>query len=197
MLFRSAYIEAYHAALSAAIAESVMQMAEMPEIAAQLPAVLGGELTEQTVGAFSDSVASAVLGMLPGAAIMLTWLFSFVAHRGFTALLVRGMEKKDYPAYLTTYAPSVPTAVFMILCYAALVISSLLPQGETLVFIALNLLMALLPLMTVCGIISIIANIKHAAVKWPILLTYALAILFLGVAVIPMIAFFEIGRAHV
>lgn len=186
----TAYIEAYHATVSAAIAESVMQMAEMPEIAAQLPAVLGGELTEQTVGAFSDSVASAVLGMLPGAAIMLTWLFSFVAHRGFTALMVRGMEKQDYPAHLTAYAPSVPTAIFMILCYAALLLSSFSAQAELITFIALNLLLAVMPLMTVCGILSIVANVKRAPVKWPLLATYGVAIFFLGIGVIPMVAFF-------
>ena len=100
------------------------------------------------------------------------------------------MDKKDYPFHLTAYAPSVPTAIFTILCYAALLVSSLLPQGETLVFIALNLLLSLMPLMSVCGILSIVANIKRATVKWPLFVTYALAIFFLGIGVIPMVAFF-------
>ena len=184
------YIKAYHAAISAALAESVQLMAETPEIATQLAPMLGGEVNAENIAEFSDSVASAVLGMLPGVTIMMTWIFAFIANRGFTALLVRGMDKKDYPVQLTAYTPSVPTAVFMILCYVALFIFSLLPQGETPVFIALNLLLALMPLMSVCGIISIIANIKHAKVKWPLLLTYALSIIFLGIAVIPMVAFF-------
>lgn len=184
------YIKVYHAAVSAALAESVQLMAETPEIATQLAPMLGGEITPESIAKFTDSVASAVLGMLPGMALMLTWLLLFVSHRGFTALVVRGLDKKDYPAHLTAYAPSVPTAIFMLLCYAALMISTFISGGELVVFISLNLLLALLPMMTVCGILSIIANIKHAAVKWPLLLTYALAIIFLGVAVIPMVAFF-------
>lgn len=186
----TAYIEAYHAAISAALAESLQLMADTPEISTQLASALGGAITPEKITEFSDSVATAILGMLPGVTIMMAWIFSFVAHRGMTALLVRGMDKKDYPVHLTAYAPSVPTAIFTILCYAALLISSLLPQGETLVFIALNLLLSLMPLMSVCGILSIVANIKRAAVKWPLILTYVLAIVFLGIGVIPMVAFF-------
>ncbi len=184
------YIKAYHTAVSGVFAESLQLMADTPELAAQLAPMLGGEITPELITEFSDSVATAVIGMLPGVSIMLVWLLCFVANRGFTALLMRDVDKKDYPAHLTTFEPSVPTAIFMILCYAALMISSFLPQGELAVFISLNLLLALLPLMSVCGILSIISNIKHAPVKWPLLLTYALALFFLGVAVVPMIAFF-------
>ena len=184
------YVKSYHAAVSAALAESVQLMAEMPEIATQLSPMLGGSVTPESIQTFSDSVASAILGMLPGMTLMMTWIFGFIAHRGFTALTVRGLDKKDYPAHLTAYAPSVPTAILMLLCYAALVVSSLITGGEMAVFVSLNLLLCLLPMMTVCGILSIVANIKHAKVKWPLLLTYTLSVIFLGVAVVPMIAFF-------
>ncbi len=184
------YIEAFHAAVSGIFAESLQLMADTPELAAQLAPMLGGEITPEAITAFSDSVATAVIGMLPGTAIMLAWILCFVANRGLTALMMRGVDKKDYPAFLTTYAPSVPTAIFLILCYIVLMVASFIPQGEIVVFIALNLLLALSPMMLVCGILSIISNIKHAPVKWPLLLTYALAVIFLGVAVVPMVAFF-------
>lgn len=184
------YIKAYHAAVSGMFAESMQLMAETPELAEQLTLMLGGEITPELITDFSDSVATAVVGMLPGVTIMVCWIFCFIAHRGFTAMLVRGMEKKDYPTHLTAYEPSLPTAIFVILCYAALLISSLFPQAEVVTFIALNLVLALLPLMSVCGILSIISNIKQAPVKWPLLLTYALSVIFLGVAVVPMLAFF-------
>lgn len=184
------YIKAYHASVSTMLADSLHQMAQMPEITEQLAPMLGGEVTDQTIKAFSDSVASAVLGMLPGVTIMIAWVFAFVAHRGFTAILVRGMDKQEYPTHLTAYAPSVPTAVFVILCYAALLLSSFSAKGELVTFVALNLLLAVMPMMSVCGILSIIANVKRAAVKWPLILTYVLAIVFLGIGVIPMVAFF-------
>ena len=184
------YIKAYHAAVSGMFAESILLMTETPELAEQLALMLGGEITPELITDFSDSVATAVVGMLPGVTIMVCWIFCFIAHRGFTAMLVRGMDKKDYPAHLTAYEPSLPTAIFVILCYAALLISSLFPQAEVVTFIALNLVLALLPLMSVCGILSIISNIKQAPVKWPLLLTYALSVIFLGVSVIPMLAFF-------
>ncbi len=184
------YIKAFHATVSAELAASMQLMAETPEIATQLAPMLGGSITPEAIAEFSDSVSTAVISMLPGVSIMMAWILCFIAHRGFTAQLVRGMDKKDYPAHLTTFEPSVPTAIFMILCYAAMLLSSLSARGELITFIALNLLLSLLPMMTVCGILSIISNIKHATVKWPLLLTYALAIIFLGVAVVPMVAFF-------
>ncbi len=183
-------IKSYHAAVSGIFAESLQLMADTPELAAQLAPMLGGEITPELITEFSDSVATAVIGMLPGVSIMLAWFLCFTANRGMTALLMRGVDKKDYPVHLTAYQPSVPTAIFTILCYAALMIASFIPQGEIVVFIALNLLLALLPMMLVCGILSIISNVKHAPVKWPMLLTYGLAIIFLGVTVVPMVAFF-------
>lgn len=183
-------IKSYHEAITRLLVESLQQTAELPEFADQLKLMFGGEITTEVMTEFSASVATAVIGMLPGACIMLAWCFAFIANRGLTALMMRGVDKKDYPAFLITYAPSVPSAIFMILCYAALMISSFIPQGEIAVFVSLNLLMALLPMMTVCGVLSIISNIKHAPVKWPMLITYALAVIFLGVATVPMIAFF-------
>ena len=184
------YIAAYHAAISGIFAESIQLMTDTPELAEQLAIIFGGEITPELITEFSDSVASAVLGMLPGIAIMLAWILCFIAHRGLTALTMRGVDKKDYPAFLTAFAPSVPTAIFTVLCYAALMICSMIPRAELIVFVALNLLLALMPLMSVCGILSIISNLKNAPVKWPLLLTYGLAIVFLGAAVVPMIAVF-------
>ncbi len=183
------YINTYRVAVSGIFAEMLQLMADTPEFAAQLAPILGGEITPEIITEFADSIAATILGILPGTAIMLAWIFSFIANRGLTALLMRGVDKKDYPAFLTAYAPSVPTAIFLILCYIVLMVASFVPQGEIVVFIALNLLLALSPMMTVCGVLSIISNLKHSPVKWPMLLTYALAVIFLGVAVVPMIAF--------
>ena len=208
------YIKAFHASLSEVFAQPLRLMtdpvllteyltpalgdqlspAEIAQYADALAAatieMLGGELGENTITLFADSIASVILAILPGTAIMLTWFFSFIVNRGMTALIMRGVEKKDYPVHLTAYEPSVPTAIFMILCYLALFITSLFPQAEAVSFIALNLLLALLPMMLVCGVLSIISNVKNAKIKWPILVTYALAVLFLGISTIPMIAFF-------
>jgi hypothetical protein len=184
------YIDAFRAAISGIFAESLQLMANTPELGEQLALMLGGEITPALITEFSDSVALAVLGMMPGVSILLAWVLGFIANRGFTAMMMRGVDKKDFPAFLTAYEPSVPTAVFLILCYVTLMIASFIPQGEIVVFIALNLLLALSPMMLVCGMLSIISNIKRAPVKWPLLLMYALAIIFLGVAVVPMVAFF-------
>ena len=184
------YIGAFHAAVSGIFAETLQLMTNTPELGEQLAMMLGGEITPELIKEFSDSVALAVIGMLPGIAIMLAWIVAFVANRGFTAMIMRGVDKKDFPAFLTAYEPSVPTALFTILCYLALMISSFITGGEIVVFVALNLLLAVLPMMMVCGILSIISNFKHAPAKWPLVLTYLLAFFFLGVAVVPMIAFF-------
>ena len=208
------YVKTYHAAVAGLLEESIRMMVDPEVLAEKLALSLGNErspeeiaklaeamaastrarlgidASPEAIAAFSSSVASAILGILPGIALMLTWLFSFIAHRGLTAVIVRGLDKKDYPAHLTAFAPSVPTAIFTLLCYAALMISSLITGGELAIFVSLNLLLAVMPLMTVCGILSIISNIKHAAVKWPLFVTYLLAVIFLGIAVIPMIAFF-------
>ena len=184
------YVKAFHATVSAELAASLQLMSETPELAEQLTVMFGGEITPELITEFSDSVSTAMVSMMPGVLIMLVWIFCFVAHRGFTALLVRDLDKKDDPTHLTAFEPSVPTAIFTILCYAAMLLSSLFVQGELITFISLNLLLSLLPMMSICGILSIISNIKHATVKWPLYLTYALAIVFLGAAVIPMIAFF-------
>ena len=183
-------IKQYHKLISEAFVAFLQQANTTPELTESISAMLGGTVNDETIKAFSDSIASAVMGMLPGASIMLAWVLCFIAHRGLTALLVGNMDKKDYPTHLTAYEPSLPTAIFLILCYAALLISSLFSQAETVTFIALNLVLALMPLMSVCGILSIISNIKQAPLKWPLLLTYALSVIFLGVAVVPMIAFF-------
>ena len=121
---------------------------------------------------------------------MLSWIVCFIVHRGMTAALVHGLKKENYPEHLVKYEPSVPTAVFTILCFVALMVSSLFAGAGLIPFIALDLMLALLPLMGICGILGIISNIKQAPVKWPLLLTYALAVIFLGIAVVPMVACF-------
>ena len=97
------YIAAFHAAVSGIFAESLQLMADTPEFGAQLAMMLGGEVTPELIKEFSDSVATAVIGMLPGTAIMLAWILAFVANRGFTALMMRGMHKKDFPLFLVAY----------------------------------------------------------------------------------------------
>ena len=184
------YVKAFHATVSGTLAETMQLMAETPEFAEWFALMLEQELTPELIAEFADITASTVIGILPGACIMVAWIFGFIAHRGFTALLVHSADKADYPAHLTAYEPSVPTALFMILCYATLLISSLFVQGEVVSLVALNLVLALMPLMLVCGILSIVSNLKQARVKWPLLLTYALSAVFLGIAVVPMIAFF-------
>ncbi len=183
-------VKAYHAALSSIFGEALMLMTETEEMAAQVSQMLGGEITPEKITEFSDSIASAILGLMPGMMIMALWIFSFVAHRGFTAILIGKQPLKACPAHMSAYSPSVPSAILLILCYAVMMIAAMFPQGEIVLFVALNLLLILMPMITVHGILGIIGNIKHARVKWPLILTYALAIMFLGIAVIPMIAFF-------
>lgn len=183
-------IKAFHASISQLFADALQLMAETEELAVQVEQMLGGKLDAEAIAAFSDSVSYAVLGLLPGCLIMVLWLISFTAHRGFTAILLFGQPKEACPAHLTHYAPSVPTAVLMILGYAVLLICSMIPRAEAVVFIALNVLCVLMPILAVMGISIVITNVKRAPVKWPLILTYALAVLFLGIAVIPMLSFF-------
>ncbi len=186
-----AVIKDVHAWTSAQYRDALTLMMELSEEwAAQISQMFGGEVTPEKLTEFCDSVASATLGFVPGTAIMLLWLFSFIAQRGYTALLVKNLPKQSYPKHLIEYAPSVPTAVFLILCYAVLLISALLPNGETVAFIAINVLLVLIPLLSVSGLLSIIANIKHATFKWPLILTYVIAVIFLGIGIIPMLSFF-------
>lgn len=183
-------IKAYHAMLSAQFSEVMQLMMENKETAAQITQILGGEISAEAMTEFSDSVATASLGLVPGTAIMVLWLFSFIAHRGFTALLVKDLTPEQYPAHLGQYAPSVPSAVLMMLSYLALLIFSMLPNGEIAAFITLNVLLVLTPMMSVSGILGIVANLKRAPIKWPLILTYVLAVLFLGIWILPMLAFF-------
>lgn len=183
-------VGAFHASISQMFAQALQLMAETPELAAQVEQMLGGKLDAETIAQFSESVSYAVLGLMPGCVIMLTWLVTFTAHRGFTAVLLHGQPKEACPEHLSQYTPSVPTAVLMILCYAALLICSMIPAAETVVFIALNLLCVLMPILAVMGISITVTNVKRAPVKWPLILTYAIAFLFLGIAIIPMLSFF-------
>ena len=183
-------VKAYHAALSSVFGEAMMLMTETEEMAAQVSQMLGGEITPEKITEFSDSIATAILGLLPGITIMALWIFSFVAHRGFTAILIGKQPREVCPAHMSAYSPSVPSAILLLLCYAVMMIAAMFPKGETVLFVALNLLLILMPMITVHGILGIIGNIKQARVKWPLILTYALAIMFLGIAVIPMVAFF-------
>ena len=184
-------IKDVHTWTSAQYAQALTLMMEASkEWAAQITQMFGGEVTPEKMTEFCDSVASATLGFAPGTAIMLLWIFSFIAQRGYTALLVRGLPKQSYPRHLIEYAPSLPTAVFLILCYAVMLISALLPGGETVAFIAINVLLVLIPLLSVSGILGIIANIKRATFKWPMIITYLIAVIFLGIGIIPMLSFF-------
>lgn len=183
-------IKVFHTSISQLFAEALQLMAESEELAVQVEQMLGGKLDAQSVAAFADSVSYAVLGLLPGCTIMVLWLISFAAHRGFTAVLIFGQPKEACPAHLSHYAPSIPTAVLMILGYAVLLIGSMIPRAETVVFIALNVLCVLMPILAVMGISIVITNVKRAPVKWPLILTYVIAFLFLGIAVIPMLSFF-------
>ncbi|MBE6675763.1 MAG: hypothetical protein E7594_02865 [Ruminococcaceae bacterium] len=183
-------VGSFHASVSQIFAEALQMMADTPELAAQVEQMLGGQLDTKIITEFSESISYAVLGLLPGCVIMLTWLISFTANRGFTAVLLHGQPKEACPEHLSQYAPSVPTAVLMILCYAVLLICSMIPAAEVVVFIALNLLCVLMPILAVMGISITITNVKRAPVKWPLILTYVIAFLFLGIAIIPMLAFF-------
>ena len=62
--------------------------------------------------------------------------------------------------------------------------------AETVAFIAINVLLVLIPLLSVSGILGIIANIKRATFKWPMIITYLIAVIFLGIGIIPMLSFF-------
>ena len=183
-------IKTFHASISSLFAEALQMMAETEELTVQVEQMLGGKLDAKVIAEFSDSVAYAVLGMLPGCLIMLLWLISFTAHRGFTAILIMGQPQEVCPEHLSQYAPSLPTAVLMILCYGVLLVTSMIPAAEAVLFIALNLLFVLMPILAVSGIAGIIQSIKRAPVKWPLFLTYAISVLFLGIAVIPMLSFF-------
>lgn len=183
-------VKEFHAALSSMFAQALQMMAETEELALSVEQMLGGKLDAQTIAEFSDSVSYAVLGLLPGSTVMLLWLFSFAAHRGFTAILISGQPQKVCPAHLSQYAPSIPTAVLLLLCFATLLITSMIPRAETVTFVALNVLLVLMPLLAVSGIAGIVANVKRAPVKWPLILTYVIAFMFLGLAIVPMLSFF-------
>lgn len=208
------YIRSIQASIANLFAESIRLMADPEAIAEQLtplmgpdmPAemiaelaqsmsasateMLGGDASPESIAAFANDMALTVLGIVPGVAVMLSWIVCFIVHRGMTAALVHGLKKENYPEHLVKYEPSVPTAIFTILCFVALMVSSLFAGAGLIPFIALDLMLALLPLMGICGILGIISNIKQAPVKWPLLLTYALAVIFLGIAVVPMVACF-------
>ena len=183
-------IKAYHATISDAFGQALQLMIESEELATEVASMLGGEISAELIAEFADSVATAMLGMLPGLLVMMLWIFSFVAHRGFTAILLKGQPKEVCPTHMSEYLPSIPTAVLMLLCYVLLIVSAFFANGEVVTFIALNLLFVLMPILLVSGILGIVANVKQARVKWPLLLLYGISVVFLGLAVIPMIAFF-------
>lgn len=183
-------VKSFHAAVSSMFAQTLQTMTESEEWSAQVAQVLGGEIAPEKIVEFSNSVATATLGLLPGTTVLLFWIFSFIAHRGYTAMLVKGMPKEEYPKHLTEYAPSVPTAVLMILCYVLLIIGSLFTKAEVLLFIAINLLMIVMPILTVSGILGIVAAFQRATTKWPLILTYVVAVMLLGFGIIPMLAFY-------
>ncbi len=183
-------VKELHTALSSMFAQALQLMSETEELAIAVEQMLGGTLDAQAIAKFSDSVAYALLGLLPGSTIMVLWLFSFVAHRGFTAILISGQPREVCPAHLSQYAPSIPTAVLMLLCYGLLLITSMIPRAEAVTFVAINLLLVLMPILAVSGIAGIVTNVKRAPVKWPLILTYVIAFMFLGLAIVPMLSFF-------
>lgn len=175
-------IEDYHASLVEQGKQSIELLIEAE--------LFSADITAEQMSEFAKSVATITLCLAPGAYIMLGWVFSFIAHRGYAALTLGKLCAKDCPAHLSAYNPSVPTAVLMLLCYAAMLIGMFFAGGEIVIMIALNLLLVLTPILGVRGIASIIQNFKRATFKWPLIITYAISLFILGLAVVPMLAFF-------
>ena len=175
-------IKDYHASLTEQGEQSIALLIET--------GMFSSDITTEQMTEFAQSVATITLCLAPGAYIMLGWIVSFIAHRGYAALTLGKLPAKDCPVHLCAYNPSVPTAVLMLLCYGAMLIGMFFEGGEIVIMIALNLLLVLTPILGVRGIASIVNHFKRATFKWPLIITYAISLFILGFAVIPMLAFF-------
>lgn len=181
-------IDTYRTVLADGFRQTFDLMMETPEMAEQLTAIFGESLSAEQLDEIAASYGAMALNMLPGLVGMLLWCVAFVTAKGSIAALLQKTPRESYPAHTTVFSPSLPTAVFYMLCLIGCAITVFFAQLEIVFFICLNILMILSPMMTVTGVLDIVASFKRPHFRFGSIALYVVAAIFLGVGILPLIA---------
>lgn len=187
--------------LAQTFSQAIDMMMEMPEMKTQFTAIFGESLTPEELAEIAKSYGATALNLLPGMVGMALWCLSFVTLKGAIATLFAKTPRAKYPAYAARFTPSLPTAVLYLLCFFGAIGTALVPQLEMVSFVLLNVFLILMPMMTVLGILDVLASFRRPHFRFGSIALYVIMVIFLGIWVLPLIsvtgAFSVISRALV
>ncbi len=192
-------IDSFRDMLAESFALTIEAMMELPEMSAQFTAIFGENLSPEELAEIAKTYGAMMLNLLPGMVGMALWCLSFITLKGTVATLFAKTPRAKYPAYVARFAPSLPTAIFYLLCFFGAIAAAFFPQLEMIFFVLLNVFLILLPMMTVLGILDVLASFRRPHFRLGPIVLYVLAAIFLGIWILPMIsitgAFSVISRA--
>ena len=96
--------------------------------------------------------------------------------------------RKSYPAYATRFVPSLPTAIFYVLCLVGCLITVMIPQAELVFFVLLNAFLILAPMMILTGILDVIQSFSRPHFRVGSVIFYVISVVLLGVWILPVIS---------
>ena len=192
-------LAASRASLTETFVTTLDAMLEMPEFAEQYTAIFGEALDTEALREVAGVYGAMALNLMPGLIGALLWCISFVSVKGAIATLYRKTPRTAYPAHAARFIPSLPTAIFYLLCLGGSMITLFFPITEMVFFILLNIVLILLPMMTLTGILDVLSSFRRPHGRFATVALWVVALLFLGIWVLPVIsitgAFSIISRA--
>lgn len=192
-------IDDFRVMLTQTFASTLQQMLEMPEMAAQFSAIFGAELSAEEMAEIASTYGAMALNLLPGMAGMLLWCISFITLKGSIATLFAKTPRAKYPVYVARFDPSLPTAILYLLCLMGALGSAFFAQLEMVFYVLLNVFLILMPMMTILGVLDVLASFRRPHFRFGTIALYVLMAIFLGLWILPLIsitgAFSVISRA--
>lgn len=163
-------------------------MLELPEFAEQYAAIFGRDPDTEALREVAGVYGAMALNLMPGLIGALLWCISFVSCKGTVAALYRKTPRTAYPPHAARFVPSLPTALFYLLCLGGSMITLLLPIPEIVFFILLNAVLILLPMMTLTGVLDLLSSFRRPQGRFATVALWVVALLFLGIWVLPVIS---------
>ncbi len=181
-------IDAFRDMLARTFAQTIEVMMELPEMSAQFAAIFGENLSAEELAKIADTYGAMALNLLPGMAGMALWCLSFIALKGSIATLYAKTPRTKYPAHVARFAPSLPTAIVYLLCFVGALGSAFFPQLEMIFFVLLNVFLILMPMMTILGVLDVLASFRRPHFRFGSIALYVIMVVFLGIWVLPLVS---------
>ena len=180
--------DAWRADMTKSFALSLEQMLTMPGMQEQFAAVFGENRTPEQLTEIAETYGTMALNLLPGMLGLALWCVSFISAKGTVSALFCKTPRKGYPAYATRFVPSLPTAIFYVLCLVGCLITVMIPQAELVFFVLLNAFLILAPMMILTGILDVIQSFSRPHFRVGSVIFYVISVVLLGVWILPVIS---------